>query len=313
MKAAVIADADQPPRYVDFAEPPPPARGEMLVDILAVGLHHLTRSRATGAHYSSSVTFPLVPGMDGVGRGTDGKLRYFVLDNTQLGSLADRTNIEQDRSIVLPSGTDPVTVAAAMNPAMGPWLALRKRIHFEKGQKVLILGATGNAGSMAVQIAQHLRASQIIAVGRNAQRLAKLPALGATDVVELGDERLGTLAREVDVVLDFIWGDSAAQLMVSLIRERADRSRPLTWIEVGSISGQTAPIPAAALRSANFQIIGSGIGAVPGREILKELPALVQEIAAGKLRVDAKAVPLRDVERAWAEVTHSSERIVLTP
>lgn len=313
MKAAVIRAADEPPRYADFAEPPPPKRGEMLVEVLAAGLHHLTRSRATGAHYSSAATFPLVPGMDGVGRGTDGKLRYFVQGDTQLGSMADKTLIELDRSIDLPSHADPVTIAAAMNPAMGPWLALRKRIRFEKGQRLLILGATGNAGSMAVQIARHLRASQIVAVGRDAQKLAKLPALGATEIATLGDERLGKLASEVDVVLDFIWGDSAAQLMVPLIQGRADRSRPLTWLQVGSISGQTAPIPSAALRAANFQILGSGIGSVPGREILEELPTLVKEIASGKLRIDAKAVPLCDVERAWSEALHTSERIVLTP
>jgi NADPH:quinone reductase-like Zn-dependent oxidoreductase len=313
MKAAVISAANQAPRYLDVAEPRSPAPGELLVDVLAVGLHHLTRSRATGAHYSSRATFPLVPGMDGVGRDRDGKLRYFVLDDTQLGSLADKTVIQLDRSIVLPSEVDPVAVAAAMNPAMGPWLALRKRISFEEGQRVLILGATGSAGSMAVQIARQLRASQIIAVGRDARKLAKLQGLGATDVVRLGEERIGALAREVDVVLDLIWGDSAAELMLSLIRQRADRSRPLTWIQIGSVSGPTASIPAAALRSANFRIIGSGIGSVSGREILQELPALVKEIAGGTLRIDAKPVPLSDVERAWAEVAHTSERIVLTP
>jgi NADPH:quinone reductase-like Zn-dependent oxidoreductase len=313
MKAAVLSSFDQPPRYTDFAEPKPKSREEMLIDVLAVGLHPLTRSKAQGMHYSGAGTLPLVPGVDGVGRGPDGKLRYFVVDGTHSGSMADKTVIEVDHSIVLPSSSDPIAVAAAMNPAMGSWLALRCRVPFHKRQNVLILGATGNAGSMAVQVARHLGAAQIIAAGRDEQRLTKLTALGATDIVALGDARLGQLAREVDVVLDFVWGESTAKAVEQLITERADRSRPLTWIEIGSVAGQTAAIPSAALRSSRLQLVGSGLGSVPGREIVKELPALVKEIARGTFRINAQAVPLRDVERVWMELGHSNERIVLTP
>ncbi|HYQ46734.1 MAG TPA: zinc-binding dehydrogenase [Polyangiaceae bacterium] len=227
--------------------------------------------------------------------------------------MADKTVIELDHSIVLPPSSDPIAVAAAMNPAMGSWLALRCRVPFRKRQNVLILGATGSAGSMAVQVARHLGATQIIAVGRDEQRLAKLPALGATDVVKLGDARLGQLARDVDIVLDFIWGESTAKAIELLVTERADRSRPLTWIEIGSVAGQSAAVPSAALRASRLQIVGSGLGSVPGREIVKELPTLMKEIARGTFRVDARAVPLRDVEQAWTRMAHSSERLVLTP
>jgi NADPH:quinone reductase-like Zn-dependent oxidoreductase len=308
-----LSSFDQPPRYTDFTEPKPKNRDEMPIDVLAVGLHPLTRSKAQGRHYSGAGTLPLVPGVDGVGRGPDGKLRYFVVDGSQSGSMADKTVIEIDHSIVLPSSSDPIAVAAAMNPAMGSWLALRCRFPFRKRQNVLILGATGNAGSMAVQVARHLGAAQIIAAGRDEQRLAKLTALGATDIVPLGDARLGQLAREVDVVLDFVWGESTAKAVELLITERTDRSRPLTWIEIGSVAGQTAAIPSAALRASRLQIVGSGLGSVPGREIVKELPTLVKEIARGTFRIDARAVPLRDVEQAWNDVSRSSERIVLTP
>jgi NADPH:quinone reductase-like Zn-dependent oxidoreductase len=283
----------------------------MLLEVLAVGLHPRVRSQADGSHYTSTGRLPLIPGVDGVGRGADGKLRYFVLDDTQWGSMAEKTVIEVDRSIVLPPNTDPIAVAAALNPAMGSWLALRCRFSFKKRQKVLILGATGSAGRMAVQIARHLGASQIVAAGRDAQKLAKLPALGATEVVLLDDPQLGPLAREVDVVLDFIWGETTAQVMVPLITARADRTRPLTWIEIGSVAGPTAPIPSAALRAARLQLMGSGIGSVPGREIVGELPSLVKAIVRGIFRIDARAMPLSTVEQAWAESAHTSERIVL--
>lgn len=313
MKAAVITAFDKPPHYGNFAEPVPQGPEEMLVDMLAVGLHHLTRGRASGAHYSSADGFPLIAGVDGVGRGTDGKLRYFAQGSGQTGTMADKTVIELDHSIELPSDSDPITIAAAMNPAMASWLALRCRVPFQKGHKVLILGATGSAGSMAVQIARNLGASQVIAAGRDGRKLAKLPALGATDIVTLGDVRLGALAREMDVVLDFVWGETAMRVMETVLTQRADRSLPLTWIHVGSMAGEIAPIPGSFLRAAKFQIVGSGLGSLSNREILMELPALVNEIACGMLRIDVKAMPLSDVEQAWSEVPHTSERIVFTP
>jgi NADPH:quinone reductase-like Zn-dependent oxidoreductase len=313
MKAAVVRSFAQPPGYEDFAEPVPGGRDEMLVDVLAVGLHPLVRSQADGSHYTSTGELPLIPGADGVGRGADGELRYFVLDDTPMGSMAEKTVIEVDRSIVLPRGVDPIAIAAALNPAMGSWLALRCRVSFEQRQKVLVLGATGNAGSMAVQVARHLGASQIIAAGRNQQKLAKLSALGATDIVTFDDARLGALARDVDVVLDFVWGEASVKAMGAVITERADRGRPVTWIEIGSVTGPTAAIPSAVLRAARLQIVGSGIGSVPGRDIVAELPALVEEIVRGTFKVDARAMPLSFVAQAWVEAAHASERIVLTP
>jgi NADPH:quinone reductase-like Zn-dependent oxidoreductase len=313
VKAAIVTSFNQPPRYGEFTDPAPMGKGEMLIDVLAAGLHHVARGRASGAHYSAGERLPLIPGIDGVGRGADGKLRYFVQGPEQLGSMAEKTVIESDHSIKLPNDADPVTIAAAMNPAMASWLALRCRVPFRKKMKVLILGATGSSGSLAVQIARHLGASQVIAVGRNEHKLAQLPALGATDIATLGDSRLGTLAREVEIVLDFVWGDSAATTIETVLKQRSDRSRPLTWIHVGSMAGDIAPIPGLFLRAANFQIVGSGFGSVSGRDILKELPALIKAIVRGTFKLDVKAVPLANVEQAWTAANHSGERIVFTP
>jgi NADPH:quinone reductase-like Zn-dependent oxidoreductase len=313
MRAAVVTSFDEPPSYQEFPSPTPHGSDEVLVDVVAAGLHRRVRSQADGSHYSSTGQLPLVPGVDGVGRMPDGTLRYFALGDTTSGTMAEQTVIDLHRSFVLPDGTDPVLVAAAMNPAMSSWVALRRRTTFEAGQTVLILGATGSSGQMAVQIAKRFGAGHVIAAGRDPQRLAELPELGADAIVRLGDTPgLGEVAADIDVVIDYLWGPVTVDAMTAIATNRVDDSRPLTWIEIGSVAGPTAAIPSAALRALPLQIVGSGQGSVSTGGILAELPALADEITSGTLRIDARAVPLADVTSAWKD-TDSAERIVLTP
>ena len=236
----------------------------MVIDVIAAGLHPRVRSQADGSHYTSTGELPLVPGIDGVGRGADGLLRYFVLPDTRLGAMAEQTVIDTRRSIVLPEDADPIAVAAAMNPAMSSWVALRQRVPFQAGQNVLVLGATGNAGQMAIQVARRLGATQVIAAGRNAgagwpacprrhrHRAARHGAAntglprrhGAAQhgAAQRGPadaaQRLGQAAAHADVVIDYLWGEPTAAAMAAIVTGRADRDQPLTWIEIGSVAGQ---------------------------------------------------------------------------
>jgi NADPH:quinone reductase-like Zn-dependent oxidoreductase len=146
---------------------------------------------------------------------------------------------------------------------------------------VRILGANGNAGRLAVQVATYLGATV---------------SDGGTDV---------------DVVLDYLWGQPAADAMRELITDRPDRGKPLTWVQIGSVAGPTAAIPSAALRAARLQIVGSGQGSVPTADILAELPALAGEITRGTFQIDARPVPLADVESAWT-AARGKQRLVLT-
>jgi NADPH:quinone reductase-like Zn-dependent oxidoreductase len=244
---------------------------------------------------------------------------YFILPDVRVGAMAEQVVIDLRRSIVLPEDSDPIAVAAAMNPAMSSWVALRQRVAFQAGQNVLVLGATGNAGRMAVQVASLLGAAQVIAAGRDAGRLAALPGLGATGTVLLDEDaatvaqRLGQAATAVDVVIDYLWGAPATAAMVALVTGRADRGKLLTWIQIGSVAGPAASVPSAALRAARLQIVGSGQGSVSTREILAELPALALEITSGTFAVGARPTPLTEVERAWADAARTTQRIVLTP
>ena len=195
MHAAVVRSFDHPPRYESFDTPVPEGPDEVLVDVLAVGLHPRVRTDAAGRHYTSTGTLPLIPGIDGVGRLPDGRRIYFVVPDGTWGSMADQAVVDLRRTVTLPEDVDVPKVAASMNPAMSAWVALRRRVPLEEGQSVLVLGATGNAGGMAVQIAKRLGASRVVGAGRNQERLAELAAEGADEVVALGGDPEETADR----------------------------------------------------------------------------------------------------------------------
>lgn len=308
MRAAIITAYGASPACGEHPEPVAQGDHQMVVEVLAAGLHHLTRAKANGTHYSATGSFPLVPGADGVVRDPQGRLRYAVLEDTTFGTFAERTVIDVRRSVLLPDGADPVHIAAAMNPGMSSWIALRRRISFPEGRRVAVLGATGSAGRMAIQIAKRFGAIQVVAVGRDATRLKALQGLGADQAVTFEEIEV---AADVDVVLDFVWGAPAAGAMLPILKARADRSVPLTWVQIGSIAGESAPIPSAALRAAQLRIVGSGIGSVSPRDIVAELPELAVAVVEGGLDVRARPVPLAEVARAWDD--RGGERIVLVP
>jgi NADPH:quinone reductase-like Zn-dependent oxidoreductase len=319
MHAAVVRSFDNPPRYETYAAPEPAEPGETVVDVLAVGLHPRVRSGASGKHYTSTGTLPMIPGIDGIGRLPDGQRIYFVAPDDAWGSMAERAVVDPRRAVPLPENVDVAKVAAAMNPAMSSWVALRRRVPLQAGQSVLVLGASGNAGAMAVQVAKRLGAGRVVGAGRNADRLAGLAAIGADEVVAFDDdpavtaERLANAAAEVDIVLDYLWGEPAASAMMALLTARSDRSRALDWIQIGSVAGPTIELPSVALRSANLRIQGNGQGAVSPRGYLAELPSLVEEIDAGTIEVKTRQVPLADVETAWNEPEAPGVRTVLMP
>jgi NADPH:quinone reductase-like Zn-dependent oxidoreductase len=320
MRAAVVREFDEAPGYERFGDPVPSTTDEEVIEVLAAGLHPRVRSQANGSHYTSTDELPLIPGIDGVGRRADGSLVYFVLPDTAYGSMAELTVIDARRSIPLPVDADPIVLAAAMNPAMSSWVALKRRVDFAPGESVLILGATGSAGQLAIQIAKHLGAGPIVAAGRGADRLAALGALGADTVIDLAGDadqvagELSAKAGNVDVVLDYLWGAPAEAAIMPVLTGRDDRSRLLSWIEIGAIAGPDVVLPSAALRQANIHFLGSGQGSVSARGILEVLPALADEINRGSFSIDAVARPLADVETVWAETLgRATERVVLTP
>jgi NADPH:quinone reductase-like Zn-dependent oxidoreductase len=319
MHAAVVTSFDEPPHYRECDVPTPGNKDQALVEILAVGLHPRVRTDASGKHYTSTGELPMIPGIDGVGRMADGTRVYFVADDEGPGPMAEKTVVDLRRIVSLPDDADAEEIAAAMNPAMSSWVALRRRVPIETGQSVLVLGATGNAGTMAVQIAKRLGAGRVVGAGRDVERLHALTDVGADDIVQLTPNtdatatKLAEAAAEVDIVIDYLWGSPAEQAIMALLTARSDRSRALNWIQIGAMAGATLELPSVALRSANLRIQGNGQGAISTEGYLAELPSLIDEIGSGSLRMKARPVPLRDVESIWNEPDVPGQRTVLVP
>ncbi len=312
MKAAIVRAAGQTPVYGDFAEPTP-APGESRISVSAAALSPLTRSRAAGAHYSVSGGFPAVVGVDGVGRLDDGRRVYFLLPRAPWGAMAERTVAPAAQIAPVPDGLDDVTAAAIANPGMSSWAAFRERAKLAAGETVLINGATGSAGRLAVQIARHLGAKRVIATGRNVDALRSL-GVDATialvnDEAALEESFSRFFAEGIDVVADYLWGKSAERLLVAAAKAMPDGAT-LRFVQIGSVSGPTIALPGAVLRSKPIALMGSGLGSVPLDRLAAGIGELMQGAASGEFSIPAKAAPLSQVEQVWGEA--SDARTVFT-
>jgi NADPH2:quinone reductase len=320
MNAAVVHAFDAPPRYTSFAEPAA-ADGEVLVTVIAAGLHPIVKALANGSHYGSTGTLPFIPGVDGVGREQDGTLTYFGISRSPFGTFSERALALRTMRIPLPAGLDPVIVAGLANPGMSSWVALTSRAKFTAGENVLILGATGVAGQLAVQIARRLGARRIVAAGRNRKTLETLKELGADAIVPLDQEHdslVASIRREwaearIDVVLDYLWGSPAQAVLEAIsqkgLQHAASRVR---FVQVGDTAGKTISLAAASLRSSGIELLGSGFGSASMDEIFQALAEFFRIAAKSPLKIDIKPVPLRDVEALWNSPGQGS-RLVFLP
>ena len=308
MNAAVVRSFEQGPQ---FATIDLPAGEGVVVDVLAAALSPRARSGASGRHYASRGELPLVPGIDGVGTLPNGKRVYFVAANDRFGTMAEQALADSRLAVELPESVSSAVIAAGMLPAISSWVALTKRAPIRPGQSVLVLGATGTSGLLAVQIAKLLGAGSVIAVGRNPKALDQATLFGADQVLPLDDgEAIARAASEVDLVIDYLWGSVTSQLMPALLEHRKDESRALRWILIGSMAGDEIALSSVLLRKRNLQILGSGQGATSTREMFSVAPDIVAAFAAGKLSVDLVEVPLAEVATYWAP---RPERVVFTP
>src|SRR5499425_3534184 len=184
MKAAVLHTLGNPPRYEDFPDPQP-GQNEVVVHVKAASLKNIDKAMASGSHYDSHRELPVVSGVDGVGVLDDGTRVFCGGPRSPYGMMAEQTVVSRARCLPVPDDVDDNTAAALPNPALSSWLPLVWRAELKQGETVLILGATGVAGKLAIQIAKHLGAGRVVAAGRNEQVLKTLNDLGADATIHL--------------------------------------------------------------------------------------------------------------------------------
>lgn len=306
MKAAVVEAYDRAPVYREFAEPVA-GDGEVLVRVTAAGLHQVVRALAGGRHYGSTGVLPFVPGVDGVGRLADGRRVYFGAARPPFGTFAELSISRPWMCVPVPDALDDVTAAALINPAMSSRAALM-RAQFAAGESVLILGATGVAGRLAVQVARRLGAGQVTAVGRNPRALAGLSGLGADTVIPLAQDEAALLdayraaiaEAKADVVLDYLWGRPAEVLLQAMEQKGMSHAAPrIRYVQMGNMAGATIALSAATLRSSGLELLGSGFGSASLDELMKAVREMLAEAADRPFEFGVKSVRLDEIGTAW--------------
>ena len=321
MKAAVLHQLGSLPIYEEFPTPVPQNENQLILNMKASSLKNLDKLRASGKHYASYTDLPEVVGFDGVGVLENGT-RVYAQGIT--GMMAEKALISKNSYFVLPDKIDDFTAAALPNAVIGATMALRFRAKMKKGDVVLINGATGVTGQIAVQMAKLDGASTIIVTGRNSESLEKLKSLGADLIVSLmqDDESIINQLKEiqsntpVNIVIDYLWGHPVELIINSLKGGGLNNiTSKIRIVTVGSMAGENINLTSGTLRSTAIEILGSGIGSISKEEMVlfntEILSEMFQLAAEGKLSIDTESSTLSEIETIWNYKSTPGKRLVV--
>ncbi|WP_223608324.1 zinc-binding alcohol dehydrogenase family protein [Chryseobacterium sp. OSA05B] len=322
MKAAVVFEKGSIPQYTDFQDPEIPQENEVQITVKAVSIKNLDRAIAGGSHYSvsSEAHQPRIIGTDGAGYLENGQKVYFF---SKKGTTAEKVNAEKGFVILVPEELDFAIAAALPNAVMGSAMGLKFKAGMKPGDTVLINGATGVTGKIAVQVARLYGAKKIIATGRNEASLQSLLALGADEVVSLKqpDEDFKTKIKEIhsetpiDIILDYLWGHSIEMLLYAL-KGNGTFSHKTRLVSVGGMSGDTIQLSSQILRGTDIQISGSGLGSWTKEEtrllFTEIIPEMFRAAVEDKIKIDMETAEIKDIESVWNTEIPTGKRLVLT-
>ncbi|MEU8057426.1 quinone oxidoreductase family protein [Microbispora bryophytorum] len=319
MKAAVLHEAGGIPRYEDFPDPVA-ADGEVIIDVKAVAVENVDKAIAAGTHYASEKyigRFPVIPAFDGVGALPDGTLVGFGGIRLPYGALAEKTVVPQGSYVPIPEGVDPA-VASVMASAVTA-MSMKAAAGFVPGETVLVLGATGVAGRLAVKVARLLGAGRIVATGRDDDQLREVQTIGADVVINtaVSDEALAQAYLDArgdgyDVVLDYLWGRPGEILLRALVPRSFAFGKPTRVVQIGESAGAELTLAASSLRTSGVEIYGAAKGLDP-RTMEEVYQRIVTWTRSGELTFDMEKVPLSDIETAWQRTDLKGRRLVVMP
>lgn len=319
MKAAVYIPGTTP-KYSDFADPVVQNEDQLLITVKAASVKNLDKGIVNGAHYSSETDRqPKVAGTDGVGILADGT-RVYGFGGSNM--IAEQALVDKKRVVKLPAGIDDVSAAALPNAVMGAGAAICYRALLKPGETVLINGATGVTGSIAVQIAKHYGAKKIFVTGRNSDSLNNLLHMGADEAISLKQDdeaiikQVKALHNEtpIDIIIDYLWGHPA-ELILAAFQGTGKTTHKLRFVTVGGMAGDKIQLSSGTLRSADIQIMGSGLGSLPADAMQRLFTALLPDMfalaAQGKIKIETVMADLKDVETAWNMEIAGGKRLVI--
>ena len=294
MRAAILREHGTVPEVAEHPDP----TGPDVVQVLAAGMNPVDIRIATGTFGLERHEPPYVAGKEGVGRREDGSLVYFEYSVEPFGAFAERTRLEPGDGYTLPDGLDPGLAVCLGVSGLAAWLGLEWRGRLAEGETVLVLGASGIVGQIAVQAAKLLGAGRVVAAARNPERLERTLELGADATVSLaGDDHAAALQEAAgsggyDVVLDPLWGPPA----VAALGAMASFGR---LVALGQSAGAEAAVPSAAVRGKPVDILGYTNYTAGEERKAAAFAALAGHAAAGRIRVEIERYGLDDVPQVW--------------
>jgi NADPH2:quinone reductase len=316
MRAAVVSELGRPPELGDVPEPEP-GDGEVLLEVAASSLNPIDIAVGAGRFYGGHPPTPYVAGAEAVGRVGDGGLVWAAgggIGVARNGALAERAAVPEVSLTPVPEGADAEGAVALGIAGMAGWLPLVWRVPVREGETVLVLGATGTAGLVAVQAARLLGAGRVIAAGRDPERLARAAEVGADEIVRIGET--DDLARAFKrasggdgptLVFDPLWGEP----LVAALDAAATGARV---VNVGQSAGAEATIPSGFVRGKQLDLLGYSNFAVPRDVVRDEYRRLVEHAVSGAIRIDVERVSLDDVAEAWErQAAGAHAKLVVVP
>lgn len=312
MRAALVREVGALPEVGDVEHP----SGD-LVEVLAAPVNPIDLAVSRGILATGTPPLPYVPGCEGVGRTVDGRVVWVfggALGRTANGAMAEQVAVGDAMAIPVPAGADPAVAAGLGIAGLAGWLPLAWRAPLQGGENVLVLGATGAVGLVAVQAAKVLGAGRVVAAGRSAAGLERAAELGADATVRLDADDLVAAFKEAfagegpSYVFDPLWGPPVAAAVQAAV-PRA------TIVNLGQSAGATAELASAAVRFKSLSILGHTNYAVPEDELTDHYRRLVGHVAAGDIVFDVERVPLDDVASAWQRLAEGAggTKLVLVP
>jgi NADPH:quinone reductase len=317
MRAAVVSKLGRPPAVADVPEPAP-GEGEVLLEVVASALNPIDVAVGAGRFYGGHPPVPYVAGAEAVGRvAGDGQLVWAAgggIGVARNGALAERAVVPEASLTPVPEGAEPELAVALGVAGMAGWLPLAWRAPVREGERVLVLGATGTAGFVAVQAARLLGAGRVVAAGRDPERLARAAEVGADETVRIGEAK--DLARAFrracggdgpTLVYDPLWGEPLA----AALEAAATGARV---VNVGQSAGAETTIRSGFVRGKQLDLLGYSNFAAPREVVHEEYGRLVQYALDGQIRVDLERVRLDDVADAWErQVAGAHAKLVVVP